>query len=97
MGPAAAAAVAGAPATAAGSALLLAGERRGAGAGTRHAHALAGPRPALGGGLPPPDADEPGTGRCERRLAGLRHPPGAPGRGVARPALGGDRGPGGPD
>ncbi len=48
-------------ATAAGSALLLAGERRGAGAGTRHAHALAGPRPALGGGLPPPDADEPAT------------------------------------
>ena len=40
------------------------------------------------------DAGTPGAGRCGRRLAGLCHPPGAPGRGVAGQTLGGHPGPG---
>src|SRR5439155_312463 len=82
----------GAPAGALRSALLLAGGKRRARAGQDHPHALAGARSALGGGLPAFDACAPGAWRCERRLAGLCHLPGAVGRGVAGQTFGGDRG-----
>src|SRR5258708_3944994 len=89
--------MAGARAAALRAALILAGGRRGAGAGAHHAHALAGSRSAGRGGLPAPHARAVSAGGCERRLAGLCHLPGAPGRGVARPAFGGDPRPGATD
>src|SRR5256714_4864240 len=89
MGPAATAAVAGAPATPLRPALLLAGGCWGVGAGPPHPHALAGARSALGGDLSAPDARAPGVRRCDSRLAGLRHLPGTPGPGVADRAFGG--------
>ena len=60
--------MAGAPAGALRSALLLAGGSRRTGAGPSHPHALAGARSARGGGLPALDARAPGAGRSDGRL-----------------------------
>ena len=65
-----------------------------AGAGPRHAHALAGAGSTGGGSCAPPHARVFDARRCECRIAGLRQPANPAGRGVARQALCRDRGPG---